>query len=214
MLKKLLNKLKSLFSKAPQGPKYDVKAGDKVGNVTIGYLGLKPSKYFTKADIARLRGAQLVKHTKFEVGAQYRVGDGIATVHADKASMLAAIAAVDKRRELKEAMLIERGIELMLMSEEQISELKLNEWLDKRKSLGLKIDKIMGLSETSIKSNPTGRLKDIVVKRFLNPKVDQKAAIDAFTKERFEELAKESAASTETTTEVFGPLEKEKDRVH
>jgi hypothetical protein len=152
MIKWLKTKLNSLFTKpkpleAKIGPelKPKPKAGDKIGEVTLGYAGLKPNAYRTQQDIDNLRQSQLNKHTDFKVGDSYTVGEFVVTLHKDKASMLAAIAATDKRREEKHNKLTERGVELMLMTPEQLLELKLDEWLEKRQSNGYKIQRIMSL---------------------------------------------------------------------
>lgn len=88
--------------------------------------------------------SQLDKQTPFKPGESYRVGEGIATVHATKASMLAAIAKVDAKRLAKQKRLTERAIQLMLMTPEQLMELKINEWLEGRKKIDAKIGAIMG----------------------------------------------------------------------
>jgi hypothetical protein len=120
MLKNLLKRLKKLFGSKTAAPIDDGKShpkvmyGDMVGNVKI------------------MAPYQLDKHTDFKPGESYKVGQMVVTVHADKASMLAAIAATNKRREERHARLTERGIELMLMSPEELQKLKIEEWLQKR----------------------------------------------------------------------------------
>lgn len=162
MLKRLWKALKSMLtlgSPKTGSPKTasNVKAGDVVGNVTIGYIGLKPSEFRTKEDIDRMRQAQLDKHTDFKVGESYRLGEAIVTLHPNKASMLRAIAAVDAKREAKVKRLTKRAEDIMLMTPDQITELQLNEWLEKRSRVMSKIQKILALP--TIKP-PSGKKDD------------------------------------------------------
>jgi hypothetical protein len=132
MLKRLLRKLKNLFS--PARPAQDLPGrsqptaqyGDMVGNVKIE----KPY--------------QLDKHTAFKPGESYRVGEMIVTVHASKESMLSAIAAVDARRAAKEARLTEKAINIMLMTPEQLQELKVEEFLNANRAKDSLFKRIMG----------------------------------------------------------------------
>ena len=177
MLKKWLNKLKGFFVKPPPSPspiplspdglprsQPKVKIGDKVGNVEIR------AQY------------QLDKHTDFRPGESYRVGQAIVTVHKDKASMLAAIAAVDRKREEKWAKAKERAIDIMMMTPEQLKALKINEWLAKRRKVDDKIKGIMGGS---------GEGNKYVSKRYIAPKQSQPSGIkDERTKAVFQELTK------------------------
>lgn len=120
MLKKLLKRLKGLFSKPTIAPaeygrtQSTASIGDKVGNVTIRTQD------------------QLNKHTPFKVGEQYMLGEAVVTLHEDKESMLKAIAIVDARREARHKELTERGIDLMMLTPEELQKLRLDEWLKKR----------------------------------------------------------------------------------
>lgn len=111
----LVRKLKSLFTRAPKAPasrtKSSVQYGDKVGNVTI------------------TQAYQLDKHVDFKVGESYKVGEAIVTLHANKASMLAAIAKVNANRKAHEAYLTKRGEDIMLMTPQELAQFKVNEWL-------------------------------------------------------------------------------------
>lgn len=118
LLKKLLNRLFGPKTAAPiddgkSHPK--VMYGDMVGNVKI------------------MAPYQLDKHTDFKAGEQYRVGEGIATVHACKEDMWMAIMRVEDRLFLRMHYARERAIDLMMMTPEQIEELRINEWLEERK---------------------------------------------------------------------------------
>lgn len=126
MFKRLLNKLKSFFQKPLDIDRLKYRLGDKDGNVTI-------TKQY-----------QLDKRTNFKVGESYRVGEMIVTLHANKASMLKAIAKVDARRAAKEAKLRERGIELMLMTPEELLSTKIHEWMAKRQATESKLEAIVG----------------------------------------------------------------------
>lgn len=108
MLKRLLRKLKSLFTPAPKKAKY----GDRVGNVVI------------------TTEAQLIKHTAYKVGESYRLGQAIVTLHANKESMLAAIAATDAQRVVKEASLTEKAIDIMMMTPDQLKQFQVEQWLE------------------------------------------------------------------------------------
>jgi hypothetical protein len=132
MLKRLLRKLKNLFSPAqpaqdlPGRSQPTVQYGDMVGNVKIE----KPY--------------QLDKHTAFKPGESYRVGEMVVTVHASKESMLTAIAAVDARRKAKEDRLTERSIDIMLMTPEQLQGLKVEEFLTANRAKDNLFKRIMG----------------------------------------------------------------------
>jgi len=75
---------------------------------------------------------QILKRTHFAPGDQYKVGEGRATVHADEASMLKALALTEYTRMRKEEKLTNRAIELMLMTPEELQQIKVNEYLEKR----------------------------------------------------------------------------------
>jgi hypothetical protein len=79
-----------------------------------------------------LSQSSLDKRTHFKPGETYRVGEMVVTVHADKASMLAAVAEVEARRLAKEAKMRDKAIDIMLMTPEQLEQFQLNEWLSKR----------------------------------------------------------------------------------
>jgi len=87
---------------------------------------------------------QLDKRTDFKPGESYRVGEMIATVHADKASMLRAIAAVDAKRKARHALLREKAIDIMLMSPEELAQFKIKEWLEKNKQKDKLFKRILG----------------------------------------------------------------------
>lgn len=168
MFNRLWNKLKGLFKKN-KGPKErskpNVKAGDVIGGVTIGYLGLKPKGEMTQKDVDRLREAQLNKHTDFKVGESYRLGEMIVTLHPNKASMLAAIAAVDARREAKIKRLTRRAEDIMLMSPKELEAFQLNEWLEKRKRVSYKIAQRMAALSydryiAPVEKVPSGKKKE------------------------------------------------------
>ena len=154
MFKKLYNRIKGLFVKPkPIDTRSKVKYGDKVGNVTISMP------------------YQLIKHTEYKVGESYKVGEMIATLHDSKASMLKAIAKVDARRAAREARLRERAIEIMLMSPEEIMELKLTEWLANRQAIESRIEQIIGKwtgkryikpVDKQPKGSKAGRFQDIL----------------------------------------------------
>jgi len=124
----MLKWLRNLFKPAtPPPPRTQptVSKGDMVGNVKI------------------LTQAQLDKHTPFKVGESYRVGECIVTLRGSKAEVTKVIEYWDKKRAAKEAALRERGIELMLMSPDQLMKLKLQEWHAKRKEKGNIVQRIM-----------------------------------------------------------------------
>lgn len=87
---------------------------------------------------------QIIKRTHYKPGDQYQVGEGIVTVHANKESMLTAIALVNKRREERHTALWKRAEDIMLMSPKQLQELGINEWLQKRSKAEGKIRKLLG----------------------------------------------------------------------
>lgn len=135
MLKKLLKRFKGLFQKAPIAPtnpeldfgkRADVNYGDKVGDITI-------SRYH-----------QLVKHTYYAPGEQYRVGEGIATVHTDKDSMYMALMRVEDRAFLKELTLTKRAVDIMMMTSEELAATKVNEFLAKQKASATLFRKVIG----------------------------------------------------------------------
>ena len=79
--------------------------------------------------------------------------------------MQAIIAACDKRRAAKEARLRARGIDLMLMTPDQLAQLHLDEWLAKRGKTSTTIHKLMGsiVNGRYIAPNeaqPSGKVKD------------------------------------------------------
>lgn len=180
MLKRLLNKLKGLFGKKSpvtkdsERSKPTVGIGQMVGNVKI-------TKQY-----------QLDKHTAFKPGEQYRLGKGIVTVHANKASMLRAIAAVDKKREEKHAKMRERAIDLMLMSPEEFMATKVNEWLQGRKITEGRIERIVGKF--------TGQ-------RYIKPNKEQFTPPSGILQDRFNELVEKS--NTAELVTVGGSAEKE-----
>src|ERR1700678_386614 len=176
MLKKLLNKLKGFFSK-PQPTPPRPKAGDKVGNITLGYEGIEKDKRFTIDQVAALRQSQLDKHTDFKVGESYRLGGAVVTLHPNKASMLKAIAAVNAHREEKHKKLTERGVDLMLMTPEGFQKLKLDEWLEARQRLGFKTERIMGSSD----------------ERYIAPKVLPPKSNEEATKQQFDKIIHDNA---------------------
>ena len=145
MLKKLLNKLKGLFTRKPPAKRQYAKKGDVVGNVTL------------------LTDAQLVKHTEYLPGESYRLGEAIVTVHSNKESMLAAIRATDLRREAREAKMRERAIDLMLLTPEQLEQYKIGEWLTERNKrdtwLSIKMGKLMGKDRyiKPVEAPPSGK---------------------------------------------------------
>lgn len=87
---------------------------------------------------------QILKRTHFKPGDTYKIGEAIVTVHENKESMLAAIAATDKRRSDREARLTEKAIDIMLMTPEQLKQFKLDEWLAGRKTKESTIRSIVG----------------------------------------------------------------------
>lgn len=171
MLNRLLNRIKRLFASAPYASQSylrggidprtglwdtnrtesNVKIGDVVGNVTIHTQ------------------SQLDKHTDFKPGESYRLGGCIVTVHADKASMLAAIAAVDKKREDKWAAKRERTIDIMMMTPQQLRELKFNEWLKERKVIDSKINGIIGFGLNKLHFWRNSYLHRIAIKQETPP---------------------------------------------
>lgn len=160
MLKKLLNKIGSWFKSEESTQtllkqQSKVKMGDKVGNITIAH------------------DYQLIKHTDYKVGDSYLLGEMIVTLHDSKASAQRAIAKVEARRLAKEKRLTERAIDLMLMTPEQLMELKLSEWLEKRNKGQSIVQAIMGR---------------FMGKRY-TPPVDKLPS--GSKQERFEELTKE-----------------------
>lgn len=125
MLKRLLKLVSSLFKSSPppqKGPQY----GDRVGHVTIE------------------TAAQLIKHTKFEVGESYRLGEMVITVHANKESMLAAIAATDARRKARHAALTEKAQDIMMMTPDQLRQFKVEAWLKQNEAKIGGFRRIMG----------------------------------------------------------------------
>lgn len=126
MLKQLKRLYWKLFGRkaVPEGGK--AKKGDRVGNVMI------------ETD------AQVIKHSYYKPGESYRVGEAIVTVHANKKSMLKAIATTNKHRSLKEKKLNKRAIQLMLMTPEELLTTQMKDWLAKRDNTSKKITAIMG----------------------------------------------------------------------
>lgn len=182
----MLRKLKALFSKAitllskpksqpialQERSKPKVKVGDMVGNARIKGEGELIGKdvYVTK----EMAQAQLDKHTDFKIGESYRVGEAIVTLHPDKASMLKAIKKVEERRLAKEIALRDCGIEIMLMSPEELLQLEVDKWLLNRKEKESKVMAIMG--------------KILGKDRYIAPEVPQ---IQGSVEERFKDLMKE-----------------------
>lgn len=134
MLRRLLSKLKvwlglSKGSKlsATDWDKTQVEIGDQVGNVKI------------------LTQSQVLKRTHMSPGDSYQVGEAVVTLHKDKASMLAAIAAVDAKREAKWLAARERAIDLMMLTPEELAAFKVDEWLEARNKHNLsKVKAVMG----------------------------------------------------------------------
>lgn len=161
LLNYLVNRLKGLFSKpnvykeGDEKSKSKVKIGEKIGNITI------------------LHQYQLDKHTDFKPGESYKVGEAIVTVHANKASMLAALAKYEANRLLKEKQLKERGIELMLMSPEELGALQLDEWLEKKEKLGHKVQRTINLP---LKPPPLGTKEAAIKEQFEEVMKDVKIA--------------------------------------
>jgi|ERR1700677_1561892 len=104
------------------------------------------------------RQYQLDKYTDFKVGESYRVGHMIATVRASKAEVTAIIEAMDAKRAAKEEALRERGIELMMMSPEELKALQLDTWLARRKTQESKLRRLLG------KFMKKGYIRDISAK--------------------------------------------------
>lgn len=130
MLKKLLQKIKSLFTKPPAstGPsKPYMGIGEMDGNVKIE------------------RADQLTKRTHYKIGESYRLGEMIVTLRSSKAEVAKILAAVDARRLAREVARKERGIELMLMKPEELMKLKIDEWLKTRNEEGNKLSSKMGI---------------------------------------------------------------------
>jgi hypothetical protein len=135
MLKKLKQLFKSLF-KAPSKP--------QDANVELfgSQAYVKVGDYDGKVHI--LSQYQLDKRTHFKPGEQYRVGEGIATVHADKSSMYMALLKTEDKYFLKVLYKTMRGEDLMMMSPQELETLRLTEWLSKRKAKEGRIKKIIG----------------------------------------------------------------------
>lgn len=161
MLRQLKAWLKGLFVRTPSvqtnksGPTID-QFHATLGGVDISGLKLTQS--------------QLDKRTHFKPGESFMVGEMRATVHKDKASMLAAIAAVNARREARHKRLTERGIQLMLMKPEELITEQFKDWLAKREAHPKKIRGIMG---------------GLTDKRYIPPK---EATPSGLPKERFKQI--------------------------
>jgi hypothetical protein len=157
MLSKLLKRVKAFFKRevASRGAVPYMAIGDMDGGVTIRTQ------------------AQLDKRTHFKPGDTYKLGECIVTVHKNKASMLAAIAATDARRAAREAAMRERAIDIMLMSPEELKQFKVNDWLKERAE-----------KDSIIKS-----IIDWGTRRYIAPKGEQ---IEGTIKGRFEQLIKEA----------------------
>lgn len=87
---------------------------------------------------------QKVSITKLTLkeGDQYRLGTAIVTLAKfgieGKAEVQKKIEAANQRRAERQARLTERGIEMMLMTEEEILEFKIKEWIESRKRINEK----------------------------------------------------------------------------
>jgi hypothetical protein len=99
-----------------------------------------------------LRQAQLDKRTHFRVGESYKVGEGIATLHACKEDMLMAIMRVEDKAFLKAEKMREKGIQIMLMSPEELEQFQLDEWLAKRGVKEAKVRTLFGRSWLTVRS--------------------------------------------------------------
>lgn len=99
-------------------------------------------------------------HALLKEGDSYKFGEGTVTLAKfgveGKAEVQSKIAAAAKRRAEKWVKARERGIELMMMSEEQIQELKLDEWFSKRKDFQKKLLEFDSLPEVE---PPSGEIK-------------------------------------------------------
>jgi hypothetical protein len=92
----------------------------------------------------RTKEVQKIPITKMTLkeGDQYRLGEAIVTLAKfgieGKQEVAKKIEAANRRRAERQARLTERGIEMMLMSEEEILELQVNEWIESRKRINEK----------------------------------------------------------------------------
>lgn len=94
-------------------------------------------------------------------GEQYKLGEATVTLAkfgiAGKEEVAKKIAAADARRAARWEKARERAIDLMMMTPEQILELQINEWLDKRKEFEKKLKEFDSLP---LEPPPSGKAGD------------------------------------------------------
>lgn len=172
MLKRLLNRFKGLFkgSVKPEVGRSmpNVMLGTKVGSVTI----------WTQS--------QLDKHTNFKPGEQYRLGEGIVTVHANKESMLMAILRVEDKAFKKELNHHKLAVDIMMMSPEDLEKQQLDKWIAERN----KVHRSIFYPIESIRRLIGYTRKESIKFEELPPKMKRLVEIDEMMKDTIKEKVK------------------------
>lgn len=111
---------------------------NNLSHALLFYLGIKLTK-FKALFFQRTGQHEKVKATKLalKAGDTYRLGESIVTLATfgpqGKLEVAEKIKAIEALRALRDAELTERAEKIMLMSEQELEQLKVNEWLVKVK---------------------------------------------------------------------------------
>jgi len=123
----------------------------------IFYLGVKLTRFKEKL-FERTGQHHKVKSTKLALkeGESYRLGECIVTLAKfgieGKQQVAEKIKAIEAIRALRERELTEKAEKIMLMSEEELEQFRINEWLERMKSINEK--KIYDSLEKALEHQP------------------------------------------------------------
>lgn len=117
-------------------------------------------KLSLKESQEKKRQARLLMHSLLKEGDSYKMGEATVTLAKfgveGKKEVQAKIEAAAKRRAEKWEKARERGMDLMMMTPEQIHELKLDEWISKRKDFQKKLEEFDSIPESE---PPSGEIR-------------------------------------------------------
>lgn len=101
----------------------------------------------SRQEFEKKQRARYLMHAMLKEGDTYKLGEATVTLakfgREGKEEVSAKIAAAAARRKERMDFLTKKGEDIMLMTKEQIREMQLEEWLDKRKKVQQRIDEIM-----------------------------------------------------------------------